>query len=153
MQPCTSLRCRFIPSHMQRMHVCLGLTCHLHLWQNDRDLLRATAVTRGWNGYRNQSAQKVDPVKKKKKKISRRSSRISNLSPFDHESVAVPLSYHRSPSFTPSCLRRGAWRGQRCRGGGGGGERDGDYEKHYTVKTRMTPALRLAAIIATLMCH
>ena len=31
------------------------------LWQNDRDLLRATAVTRGWNGYRNESAQKVDP--------------------------------------------------------------------------------------------
>ena len=25
---------------------------HLHFWQNDRDLLRATAVTRGWNGYR-----------------------------------------------------------------------------------------------------
>ena len=24
-------------------------------------LLRATAVTRGWNGYRNESAQKVDP--------------------------------------------------------------------------------------------
>ena len=28
---------------------------HLHFWQNDRDLLRATAVTRGWNGYRNVS--------------------------------------------------------------------------------------------------
>ena len=25
----------------------------MHIWQNDRDLLRATAVTRGWNGYRN----------------------------------------------------------------------------------------------------
>ena len=31
------------------------------LWQNDRDLLRAIAVTRGWNGYRNKSAQKLDP--------------------------------------------------------------------------------------------
>ena len=29
----------------------LGVTCHLHL-QNDRGLLRATAVTRGWNGHR-----------------------------------------------------------------------------------------------------
>ena len=31
--------------------------------RNDRDLLRATAVTRGWNGYRNKSrrVQKVDP--------------------------------------------------------------------------------------------
>ena len=44
------------------MHVCLVVTCHLHFRQNDRDLLRATAVTRGWNGYRNkESAQKVDP--------------------------------------------------------------------------------------------
>ena len=40
----------------------LAVTCHLHFWQNDRGLLRATAVTRGWNGYRNESAQKVDPA-------------------------------------------------------------------------------------------
>ena len=26
--------------------VCLVVTCHLHFWQNDRDLLHATAVTR-----------------------------------------------------------------------------------------------------------
>ena len=30
--------------------VFLGVTCHLHFWQKDRGLLRATAVTRGWNG-------------------------------------------------------------------------------------------------------
>ena len=43
------------------MYACLAVTCHLHFGQNDRDLLRATAVTRGWNGYRNteESAQKV----------------------------------------------------------------------------------------------
>ena len=35
-----------------RVYVCLGVTCHLHFWQNDRDLLRATAVTRAWNGHR-----------------------------------------------------------------------------------------------------
>ena len=29
--------------------------------QNGQDLLRATAVTQGWNGYQNESAQKVDP--------------------------------------------------------------------------------------------
>ena len=34
---------------------CLAVTCHLHFWQNGRDLLRATAVTRGWNRYRNKS--------------------------------------------------------------------------------------------------
>ena len=27
------------------------VTCHLHFWQNDPGLLRATAVTRGWNGH------------------------------------------------------------------------------------------------------
>ena len=39
------------------------LSCNLppSLWQNDQSLLRATAVTRGWNGYQNESAQKVDP--------------------------------------------------------------------------------------------
>ena len=45
-QPCISLG---------RVYVCLAATCHLHFWQNDRDLLRATAVTRGWNGHRNNS--------------------------------------------------------------------------------------------------
>ena len=34
-----------------KMCACLGVTCHLHFWQNDRGLLRATAVTRGWNGH------------------------------------------------------------------------------------------------------
>ena len=42
------------------MHAYLAVTCHLHFWQHDRGLLRATAVTRGWNGGQNKSAQKVD---------------------------------------------------------------------------------------------
>ena len=37
------------------MYVCLAVTCHLHFWQNDRDLLRATVVTQEWNGYQNKS--------------------------------------------------------------------------------------------------
>ena len=44
-QPCTRLQCHFIQSHIGRVYVCLAVTCHLHFWQNDRDLLRATAVT------------------------------------------------------------------------------------------------------------
>ena len=36
-----------------RMHVWIAVTCHVHFRQNDRDVLRATAVTRGWNEYRN----------------------------------------------------------------------------------------------------
>ena len=54
-QPCTSLQCHFIQSHIGRVYVCLAVTRHLHFWQNDRALLRATAVTRGLNGYRNKS--------------------------------------------------------------------------------------------------
>ena len=40
---------------------CLAVTCHLNFWQKDRALLTVTEVTRGWNGYRNKSAQKADP--------------------------------------------------------------------------------------------
>ena len=42
-QPCTSLQCYFIQSHIRRVYVCLAVTCHLHFWQNDRDLY--------WCGY------------------------------------------------------------------------------------------------------
>ena len=31
-------------SHIYRVHVCLAVTCHLHCWQNDQDLLHATVV-------------------------------------------------------------------------------------------------------------
>ena len=29
-------------SHMCKVYACLPVTCHLHFWQNDQDLLRAT---------------------------------------------------------------------------------------------------------------
>ena len=49
----------FMQSHIGRMHACLASVCHVHFWQNDRDLLRATAVARGGGGgggrYRNKS--------------------------------------------------------------------------------------------------
>ena len=41
------------------MYACLAVTCHLHFWQNDRDLLRATAVTD--TDTEIESAQKIDP--------------------------------------------------------------------------------------------
>ena len=89
-QLCTSLQCQFIQSHSCRMHVCLAVTCHKHFWHKDRNLLRAAAVTCWWNGYRNESAQNVDPRgKKKKKKISRLSFGDSNPGSFDHESGAL----------------------------------------------------------------
>ena len=83
--------CHFMQSHIRKVYACLAVTCHLRFWQNDRGLLRATAVTRGWNGYRNKSQHR-------KFQFSRRSSRDSNPRPFDHESGALttelcPLPY------------------------------------------------------------
>ena len=49
---------------LHRVHVCSAVTCHLHFWQSDRGHLRAAAVTGRWKIYRNESAQKADPVKK-----------------------------------------------------------------------------------------
>ena len=55
----------FMQSHIRKVYECLAVTCHLHLWQNDRGLLRATAVTRGWNGYRNKSQHRKLTLEKK----------------------------------------------------------------------------------------
>ena len=72
-------------SHIRKVYACLAVTCHLHFWQNDRDLLRATVVTRGWNGYRNKSTES----RPWRRKFSHRSSRDSNPRPFNHESGAL----------------------------------------------------------------
>ena len=37
--------CHFMQSHIRKVYAYLAVTCHLHFWQNDRGLLRATAVT------------------------------------------------------------------------------------------------------------
>ena len=52
-------------SHIRKVNACLAVTCHLHFWQDDRDLLRATAVTRGWNGYQNRSQHRKLTLEKK----------------------------------------------------------------------------------------
>ena len=36
---------------LRKVYACFAVTCYLHFRQNDRDLSRATAVTRGWNGH------------------------------------------------------------------------------------------------------
>ena len=64
-QPCTRLQCHLIQSHIGSVYACLAVTCHLHFWQNDRDLLRATAVTRGWNGYWNKIQHRKSTLEKK----------------------------------------------------------------------------------------
>ena len=76
------------------------VTCHLHFWQTDQDLLRATAVTRGWNEYRNKSTES----RPWRRKFSRRSSRDSNPRPFNHESCALTTELPPPPVLF-SCAR------------------------------------------------
>ena len=58
--------CHFMQSHIRKVYACLAVTCHLHFWQNDRDLLHAaTAVTRRWIGYRNKSQHRKSTLEKK----------------------------------------------------------------------------------------
>ena len=57
--------CHFMQSHIRKVHACSVVTCHLHFWQNDGDRLHATAVTRGWNGYRNKSQHRKLTLEKK----------------------------------------------------------------------------------------
>ena len=90
-QPCTSLQCHFIRRHIRKLHVTLVLTSHRHFWQNDRDLLRATAVTRG----RTSQHKKLTL----EKTFYRHSCRDSNLRLFDHVSGVLPLSYPRFPDI------------------------------------------------------
>ena len=56
-----------MPKHgsIRKVYACLAVTWHLHFWQNDRDFLRATVVTRGWNGYRNKSQHRKSTLEKK----------------------------------------------------------------------------------------
>ena len=91
--------CHSMQSHIRRVYACLAVTCHLHFWQNDRDLLRATVVTRGWNGYRNKSQHRKSTLEKK---ISRRFSRDSNPRPFTHESGALTTELSPPPVIVVS---------------------------------------------------
>ena len=46
---CTTMQQFTVPpvrGHICRVHVCSAVTCHLHIGQNDRDLLRAAGVGR-----------------------------------------------------------------------------------------------------------
>ena len=61
----TNAEAQFNKSHIRKVYACLAVTCHLHSWQNDRDFLRATVVTRGWNGYRNKSQHRKSTLEKK----------------------------------------------------------------------------------------
>ena len=63
--PHNHVPCHVMQSHLHNVHTCLAVTCHLHFRQNGRDLLRDTAITRGWNGYRNKSQHRKLTLDKK----------------------------------------------------------------------------------------
>ena len=46
-------------SHRRKVYACLAVTCHLHIWQNDRDLLRATATGLTYLSVREQWRRKA----------------------------------------------------------------------------------------------
>ena len=85
----TNAEARFNKIHIRKVYACLAVTCHLHFWQNDRDFVRAAAVTRGWNGYRNKSQHRKLTLEKK------------ILPPlqqgFDHESGALTTELFTLP--------------------------------------------------------
>ena len=57
--------CHFMQSRIRKVHACLDVTCHLHFCQNDLNLLHATVVTQGWNGYQSKSQHRNLTLKKK----------------------------------------------------------------------------------------
>ena len=57
--------CHFMHSHIHKVYACLAVTCHPRFWQSDWGLLRATAVTQGWNGHRNKSQHRKLTLGKK----------------------------------------------------------------------------------------
>ena len=75
-----------------RVCACLGVTYHLHFWQNDRGILRATAVTCGWNGQRIRASTKSQIWRRE---FSCRSCRDSNSQSFDHESGVLTIKLSR----------------------------------------------------------
>ena len=106
----TNAEARFNKSHIRKVYACLAVTCHLHFWQNDRDFLRATVVTRGWNGY--QKIRVSTESRSWRRKFSRRSSRDSNPRPFNHESGALTTELSPPPPTIQASglpfVRRGA---------------------------------------------
>ena len=61
--PYNHAACRFMQSHIHKIHACLAVTCHLHFWQNDNLLCASAAM--GWNGYQNMSRQRKLTLEKK----------------------------------------------------------------------------------------
>ena len=91
----TNAEARFNKIHIRKVYACLAVTCHLHFWQNDRDFLLATVVTRGGTDTEIRVSTESRPWRRK---FSRRSSRDSNPRPFNHESGALTTELSPPPN-------------------------------------------------------
>ena len=123
-----------------RVCACLGVTCHLHFWQNDRGILRTTAVTRGWNGHRIRVSTQSWLWRRR---FPRRPCRDSNSQPFDHESDAITNNLSRlvrkrkaaEMCFTTGWIRQNFYIDLiliSCQSGGGEGGRGRDIHHAYS---------------------
>ena len=63
---CVHIQPYTLSLHAHKVHACLAVTRYLHFCQTDQDLLHATAVTRGWNGYQSKSQHRKLTLEKKK---------------------------------------------------------------------------------------
>ena len=79
-----------------RVYACLGVTCHLHFWLNDRGLLRATAVTRGVERTLNKSQHTKLTLEKK---IFPLLLPGFKLKLFDHKSGTLTSKLSQLPSY------------------------------------------------------
>ena len=87
--------CHFMQSHIRKVYACLAVTCHLHFWQNDRGLLHATGVTRGWNRYQNKSQHRKLTLGEENSPAAPAGIRTRDLS--ITSPALQPRSYPRSP--------------------------------------------------------
>ena len=83
-----------------RVYTCVGVTCHLHFWQNDWGLLHATAVTQGWDRHRIRVSTQSWLWTRK---FSHHSCRDLNLQPFDYKSSALTNKLPRLPYLCVYC--------------------------------------------------
>ena len=92
---------------LTRVYACLGVTCHLRFWQNDRDLQRANAVTRGWNGHRISQRTQLT-LEKINSPAAPARIRTRNLS-ITSSAALLPISYPGSLLHIVSAKYRSIW--------------------------------------------
>ena len=86
----TSFEATYVVCIRLMSHVCSAVTCHLHLCQNDQNLLHAADYygNMGWNRYQNKSTQKADPGEENSTTVTQ------NPRPCDHEGYFLQRVRH-----------------------------------------------------------